>query len=149
MQRNGFRLTLSHEAWMYAVAGALFVTGALWLLFHYFVHVEGAFGPASHPLERWWLRLHGAAAFAMLFLLGTIAVNHAREAWVAQRNRITGSVLATLNALLVATGYLLYYAGAETARETISILHWVIGLGFPPIIVVHVLKGRALRRSAA
>ena len=149
MRRNGFRLTLSHETWMYSVSGALFATGALWLVFHYFVRIEGAFGPAPHVLERWWLRLHGAAAFAMLFLLGTIAVNHARQAWVARRNRVTGTIMASLNALLVVTGYLLYYAGGETSRETVSLLHWVLGLGFPLVIVAHVVKGRALRRNAA
>ncbi len=149
MRRHGFRLTVSHETWMYSIAGALFLTGAIWLVFHYFVRVEGAFGPAPHMLERWWLRLHGAAAFAMLFLLGTIAVTHARQAWAARRNRLTGAIMASLNVLLVLTGYLLYYAGGEISRETISVLHWVLGLGFPLVIIAHVLKGRALRRSVA
>lgn len=133
---------------MYSIAGALFLTGAIWLVFHYFVRIEGAFGPGPHPLERWWLRLHGAAAFAMLFLLGTIAVTHARQAWAAHRNRVTGAIMASLNALLVVTGYLLYYSGGEMSRETISVMHWVLGLGFPLVIIAHVLKGRALRRSA-
>jgi hypothetical protein len=60
------RLSMRHRQWIYWISALLFGSGALWLICHYFVRIEGEFGPAPHPLESWALRVHGAAAMLAL-----------------------------------------------------------------------------------
>jgi len=147
MAENGLRLNRAHEAWLYAVSALLVATGLLWLGFHYLVRGEGQFGPVAHPLESWWLKLHGAASFAWLFLLGSVALWHSWRAWRWRRNRLTGGIFAALNALLAITGYLLYYAGGEQVRSAASITHWTAGIGFPAVLVWHVWGARFSRNG--
>ena len=62
MLREGIRLSRRHQRLLYGICGVLWATGALWLIFHYFLQVSGEFGETPHPLEPWWMRLHGLAA---------------------------------------------------------------------------------------
>jgi hypothetical protein len=81
------------------VAGTVWLSGALWLGLHYFVHTRGEFGPAPNPLGLWWLKLQRAGAVlfgAALFLTGSC--------------------------------YLLYYAGGEDMRAVAPVAHRVVGL---------------------
>ena len=66
------RLGKRHEASVHLCVAALVITGLLWLLFHFFVVVQGEFGEQQHPLEAWWLRLHGFAGMGALLLFGSL-----------------------------------------------------------------------------
>ena len=137
------RLAARHKQWIYWSAACLFATGALWLVFHYFVRVHGEFGETAHPLETWSLRLHGAAAMLCLVLVGTLLPIHVRRGWHQRRNLGPGLLLLLGAALLALTGYGLYYAGGEELRPVISIAHWVIGLAAPLLMIWHIRAGRA------
>lgn len=137
------RLSTGHRQWIYWSAGLLFGSGALWLLCHYFLESHGEFGPTTHPLEPWSLRVHGAAAMLSLVLVGSLLPIHVRRAWHQRRNLLPGVVLFCVVALLTASGYALYYFGGEEARAAISVFHWAIGLGAPALMVWHVTAGRA------
>jgi uncharacterized membrane protein YhaH (DUF805 family) len=130
---------------------ALLLSGTLWLLFHYFATVPGEFGDTRHPLEAWWLRLHGGAAMGFLIVFGTVLPVHVRRAWDLGRNRPTGAMLLCVICALLITGYALYYVGSEEARPWISAIHWAIGLMGVPALVLHVFAGKrtaAGRRAA-
>ena len=142
LQARPVRLARGHRHWVYWIAGPLFLTGALWLAFHFFVQVDGQFGPAPHPLEHWWLRMHGAAAMAALVLVGSLLPIHVRRGWHQRRNLPLGVVLLSTVLLLTLSGYALYYFGGEEARPWISLFHWVIGLAAPVVIAWHVVSGR-------
>jgi hypothetical protein len=136
------------------VAGSfllLLLSGVLWLLFHYFSAVPGELAEARHPLEAWWLRLHGAAAMGFLIVLGTVLPVHARRAWNLRRNRWTGAVVLCAIAAMLITGYALYYAGSEELRPWISGSHWAIGLIAAPALVLHGFIGKqaAARRRTS
>jgi cation transport ATPase len=148
---NSVRLSVRHGRWVAGTSLVLLLSGVLWLLFHYFVAVPGDFGAAAHPLEAWWLRVHGAAAMGFLIVLGTVLPVHARRAWNLRRNRWTGAAVLGVIAALLVTGYALYYAGSEELRPWISGIHWVIGLIAAPTLVLHGLTGRqeAARREAS
>src|ERR1041385_1836374 len=122
------RLGVWHARSIYLTTALLVVSGLLWLGFHYFLRIDGEFGPQPHPLEYWWLRLHGASAMLSLIALGSVMPVHIRRAWALRRNRVTGVAISALLAFLVLTGYALYYFAGGASRGWISIAHWAIGL---------------------
>jgi len=136
------RLSTGHRWWIYWSSAALFATGALWLLFHHFVRTHGQFGETAHPLEIWWLRLHGGCAMLMLIVLGSLLPVHVRRGWHLRKNLLAGWTLGLLALLLIASGYALYYVGNEMTRPWISALHWALGLGAPLVLTWHVWRGR-------
>jgi len=136
------RLSHGHLRWVYATGIALFASGGLWLLFHYFVQVPGELGERPHALEAWWLRVHGAAAMLMLAVLGSLLPIHVRRGWHQRKNLVAGICLSALALLLIISGYALYYFGSEETRPWISVFHWVLGLGAPLLLVWHIVSGR-------
>ena len=85
----------------------LVVSGAIWLVLHFFMVSQGEFGDAHHPLETWMLKLHGAAAMAGLIIYGSLLPIHIRRAWVIRRNIFLGISLVVLMLLLTISGYLI------------------------------------------
>jgi hypothetical protein len=132
---------------LYAVAGGVWLTGGLWLLFHYFIHGQGEFGTTSHPLESWWLTLHGAFAFLSIWTFGVMWATHVVPGWATRRRRPTGIAMTTTVGWLMVSGYLLYYLGGEQSRFVAGLLHWSVGLGAPILFVVHGLRARSIRRA--
>ena len=145
MNAPALRLGGWHQTYLYAVGAILTLSGALWLWFHYFVRVDGDFGPTLHPLEPWWLRIHGLSAAAFMIGFGSVLPGHVRRAWSAARNRVTGTVFFGVMLILTLSGYLLYYVGAESVREVMSIVHWAVGLALPLLAALHVWRGRVWR----
>ncbi|MEO8630420.1 MAG: hypothetical protein ABI612_20325 [Betaproteobacteria bacterium] len=139
------RLSHGHIRWVYWSCALLFSTGALWLVFHYFLQLHGEYGDRPHPLEIWCLRLHGGAAMIVLIVLGSLLPIHIRRGWHQRKNIPAGVTLTTLAVVLIASGYALYYFGGEEARAAISAAHWLIGLTTPLVIVWHIWSGRAQR----
>jgi hypothetical protein len=140
------RLSRSRERLVYGIFGALWASGVAWLVYRYFLRAGSEFGETPHPLEAWWMRLHGLAAFAGLWLLGVLWVTHIVPAWRTQR-RWSGIALASIALLLVLSGYLLYYAGDERLRAFVSLAHWMIGIALAPLLLWHVLRRRTRSRK--
>jgi hypothetical protein len=118
---------------IYYLLAGLYLSGALWLLFHYFLMISGPFGSTPRPLEPWWLRLHGAFAFVATWTLGLLWGIHIVRWWQVGRRRGSGGPLVGIFGFLVVTGYLLYYAGDDLTRNVISTAHWILGLGAAPV----------------
>src|SRR5262245_38299982 len=116
---NLMKLSTGHRRLVYWSGAGLFASGALWLVFHYFVRTQGQFGDTAHPLEIWWLRLHGASAMLVLVVVGSLLPVHMRRGWHQRKNLFAGCVLATLELWLIASGYALYYIeiGRTSGRE--------------------------------
>ena len=70
--RSSVRLGRSRRLALYVVGCGVWTSGALWLLFHYLLVQQGEFGPKISTLEPWWLKLHGAFAFATLWIFGLL-----------------------------------------------------------------------------
>jgi hypothetical protein len=137
------RLEPRFRAALYAVFAVLTVTGAVWLVADW----------RKDPLEPdvWqeiaprMLMLHGGAAMVCLLLLGALVPLHVRRAWRSGRNRLTGPIMMTVNAVLIVTAFGLYYAGSETLRPWASDLHIAVGIILPLALLVHVWLGRRAR----
>lgn len=143
------RLGSLQEGAVYLATAALVISGAVWLVLHYFMVKQGEFGPAPHPAEPWMLRVHGAAAMAALIVYGSLLPIHIRRAWAIRRNIVLGISVICFMLLLTVTGYLLYYAGSEELRPIISAAHWVLGLVVPLLLWWHVASGHGASSKAA
>ncbi len=143
------RLGPDHRRWIHITFALLWLSGALWLGYHYFAQVAGPFGPRPHPLEQWWLRLHGLATMLGLVTLGSVLVHHVRRAWEKRRNRLLGGALVAGFLWLAGTGYALYYFAAGSNQAWLAPMHWVPGLALPLVLVLHVRRARRRNKRRA
>jgi hypothetical protein len=133
------RLEASFRWTVYGVAAALFVTGATWLMAD--ALKDGPSGDAWQEIGANLLMVHGGAAMAMLMVLGALFPLHVRRAWRAQKNRLSGGAMVTLNGLLIATAFGLYYSGSDLMRPWISDAHIAAGFALAALIVIHPFIG--------
>lgn len=128
--------------WVVAAGLVCLASGVLWLLFHEFLQVEGEFGPAAHPLERWWLVLHGGTALVVAWVLGLIWLGHVRRGLQYGRYAVSGVGILLLILFLMLSGWGLYYLGDDDWREWTATAHWVVGLGVAVWLPYHAGFGR-------
>ena len=126
------RLPPTQRRLLYSTLVVLLVSGAYWALIHY----GGAKPYLSEPLL---MKIHGAAAMLALVAIGGLLAFHVPGGWAERRSRPSGSAMLVLCTLLTLTGYLLYYAGAETARDVSSYAHLALGLALPVVLGAHLL----------
>jgi hypothetical protein len=122
------RLHPVYRALLYAVLGALFLSGVLWEA-----------GTARALL----MQIHGAAAMATLVLLGALLARHVPTGWTVRANRVSGVLLLGASLLLVVTGYALYYAGSELVREYAGRVHLWLGIGVAVAFLLHLKRQQA------
>ena len=130
------------QIWLLTISGsALWLSGAGWLLLHYYGQSEGEYGPEMNPAEPWMMIFHGFFLIPALLGIGGTFVAHIPKGWFHLRQRTTGIALCTVLAVLTISGYLLYYAGNEAVREWTGLMHWAIGLAMPAIFGWHYISG--------
>jgi cytochrome c biogenesis protein CcdA len=133
------------QRWAIYIAVALLVVSGLgWLLTAW--PSDAPPSPAARTAAAWFLRAHGIAAYALLIAAGSVLPMHVRLGWGRHHNRRSGSVLIGLMLGLAGTGLWLYY-GPEAGRDTVSTLHWAVGLGLPVWLLLHRLWGLRARRG--
>lgn len=91
------------------------------------------------------MKAHGAFSFWALLLLGVVWRGHVRSRPRRAANRPTGLALCAAMALLVVSGYLLYYVGSLELREASGLVRTARGLGLPAILAWHVRRGAGIR----
>ena len=133
----------------YVVGLGVWTSGALWVFFNYFMRSEGRFGIEDHPLQRWWLVLHGAFSFASLWIFGLIWSAHVVTGWNARWRRGSGGTLVGIIFLLTITGYALYYLTGRDSRSWTSLVHWIIGLGAMAVFLIHWLSRAKPRTNSS
>ena len=142
--RSAAALSPLHRWALMVAGGALWLSGVAWLLLHFYAPIESEFGPEANPLEPWMLTAHGLAMIAALLAIGGLLTAHVMAGWEIRQQRVRGIAIGATVLVLMATGYLLYYAGNQQLRESVSTIHWILGLGSPAIFLWH----RAGRRKA-
>ncbi|PKB14937.1 hypothetical protein B0I00_2539 [Novosphingobium kunmingense] len=138
------------QIWLLSLSGvALWLSGAAWLLLHYYGQQPGEFGPEMNPLEPWMMKLHGLVLIPALLGIGGMLVVHIPKGWAYVHQRIAGIALCAVLGVLIASGYMLYYVGDELVRDWTSMVHWIIGLVLPAVFLWHYLNGLLVRRRKA
>jgi hypothetical protein len=108
------------------VLGALlWISGAAWLVLHIAFAQQTPFGPLPNPWEAPLMRGHGVLAVGGVFLLGWIVGGHTLERWGSARNRLSGLALTGSAALLVASGYALYYTTGSLHEVAFRTHEWL------------------------
>jgi hypothetical protein len=141
------RLDLAHRRSLYAVIAILMFTGICWAILRYFPEAVDVDPRHALGVNAMLMKIHGAAAMLALVLLGTLLPRHVLIGLRGRLNRRTGVSIGVLSIALVATGYLLYYAGGETLREIASDAHLGVGLALPVLLAVHVRRVWRERRA--
>ncbi len=129
---------------LYATVAALVGSGVWWLCVHYAGNVFAAADDLYRlTQEALALKVHGATAFAAMLALGAMSAHHVPRGWRLKRNRVTGSVISAEFALLIVTGYALYYLVSDDTHAPVSVLHWALGLALAPTLIVHMGYSRS------
>ena len=128
---------------LYSLFGVLFTTGICWIVADRLKDPEN--GELWQGIAANMLMIHGGAAMITLVMLGALFPNHITRAWRAQRNRAAGIGMLTINLMLVATAFGLYYLGSETFRPWISDVHIAFGILIPAAFALHIFIGRQSR----
>jgi len=122
------------RAALWSVFAALWGSGCAWLVLHFGFATRTPFGPLPNPWEATVLEIHGLLAVAAVFLVGWIFGSHVLERWAAGRNRKSGLMLGVSAAVLIVSGYMLYYttdrlqAGAAACHEIVGVLGAVFAI---------------------
>lgn len=145
LRRSPRLFSRRREMLVYGVLGGLWLSGAAWLVLHYFLQRSGEFGPQPNPLEPWALKLHGAFAFGALWIGGLLWAVHVVPAWQRGHRWASGIATVALFVILAVSGYLLYYASAESLRAGVTLLHWLLGLAAIVPLLIHVRRRKAAR----
>lgn len=134
------RLKSSFRYSIYAAFAALFLTGASWLVADWQKNIST--DEIWQQTAAYLLMAHGGTAMVTLLLLGALIPVHVLRSWRSGNNLVTGSLMITLNTLLVVTAFGLYYLGSETVRPWMSWIHLVVGFCVPLLFTLHVFLGR-------
>ena len=106
------------------------ITGLMYLLGHQFQIQRSTLG--THSI----LAAHGIAAMLATLALGSVMSFHIKAGYKSRKQLWSGfSQLGFLFALLI-TGGMLYY-GPEEIRDTAIDTHWIMGLMFAVIFLLH------------
>ena len=140
------RLDLRFRYALYGAFSVLVLSGAVWLVADRLK--DSPDGELWQSISANLLMLHGGAAMGTLMLLGALVPVHLLRAWRAKKNRLTGSITAGLNAILIVTAFCLYYLGGEQLRPIISNFHIIAGFVLPAMLAFHIYLGRQRSKAA-
>ena len=77
-------LSRTRRRTLYGISVGVWVTGAVWLVYHYFVRSIDQFGfENAHPHQQWWLVAHAAFGCWALWMFGVLWPGHVKADEVA------------------------------------------------------------------
>jgi len=130
------------RATILTVCTLLWLTGVLWLVAHWFFPARNEFGALPNTWEAPLMRLHGLIAVAAVFAFGWVGAGHILARWSAARNRLSGLWLLGCAAVLVVSGYALYYSTERLHAVAAGVHEW-LGLVAIFAALAHWLRIRA------
>jgi hypothetical protein len=139
---GALRMTAGLRAVVFSVCALLWTSGIAWLVVHLMFEPRNEFGALPHPWEATLMRLHGLAAVAGVFLLGWLGAGHVLERWRRARNRTSGWLLVGCAAVLVFSGYALYYSVGPVHAGSAWVHEW-LGAATLIVALVHWLRIRS------
>ena len=146
-ERGPLKLPKYRRWTIYFISFGVWLTGAVWLIYHYYLWTEGKFGHVRHPLEAWWLKAHGLFSFWSVWAFGLLWSVHIIRGWNANWRRWSGTAIAVATFVLIITGYMLYYVDGKGWRAGTSLVHWILGLAALVVFLFHWLSKGMPKRA--
>ena len=109
------------------------ITGIMYLLGHQFQIQRSTLG--THSI----LAAHGIAAMLATLALGSVLPFHIKAGYKSKKKRWSGCSQLSFLAVLLVTSALLYY-GPEQIRDITIDVHWMTGLLFFAIFLLHAFQ---------
>ena len=109
------------------------ISGTLYLIGHEFQIQRTMFG------SRYILAAHGIFAIVATLALGSVLSFHLKAGIQSKKKWLSGFSQLSFLATLLTTGALLYYGPAEI-RDGVVITHWISGLIFFAIFLLHAVR---------
>ena len=109
------------------------ITGLIYLVGHEFQIQRHTLG--SHNI----LVAHGVAAMLATLAIGSVLPFHIKAGYKSKCKWLSGFGQLTFLAVLLVSGALLYY-GPEEIRDGVIEVHWIVGLLFFAIFMLHVFQ---------
>jgi hypothetical protein len=135
---------------VYGMFGTLWLSGCVWLVLNQYFESRGPFGRTPHPWEPAILLVHGVAAILSMYVFGWISARHVRRWWAARMRRVSGGILAAGFALLVLSGFALFFVSDDEWQHVAAAAHDVAGLAITGFAIQHwFFSRRRDMRSAA
>jgi cytosine/uracil/thiamine/allantoin permease len=106
------------------------LTGTAYLLGHEFQIQRTLLG--THAVLAW----HGVAAILASIALGSILPFHLKAGLKSKRKLVSGLCQLGFLVVLLISGALLYY-GSEEIRDLVVLTHWLVGVAFFAIFLLH------------
>jgi hypothetical protein len=129
------------------VSAALWLSGMIWMLLHYFFQVTTEFGNTPSTWEPFTIRIHGILALLAVFMLGWIGGTHVTIRWRQVRTHVHGLILLITCIVLTLSGYALYYVVDDAPRHVVGVTHEIIGALVIVIALIHWRKRAVADRS--
>ncbi|MBU3540872.1 hypothetical protein [Polynucleobacter sp. UB-Tiil-W10] len=125
---------MPHWQRMFVIYGmaACSITGLMYLLGHQFQIQRSALG--AHSI----LAAHGIAAILATLALGSVLPFHLKAGYKSKKQWWSGFSQLGFLAVLLISGALLYY-GPEEIRDGVINIHWIVGLLFFFVFLLHTL----------
>lgn len=120
----------------WTVAG-LMLSGAAWLMARHVFASETEFGSQLPSWAARVLALHGGFAMLSLVAIGAWLPSHVVPRLRRSKGLASGASQLGLLAVLVVTGFGLYYVADELTRPAWSVVHWIAGLLLAILLLVH------------
>jgi len=109
------------------------ITGVMYLLGHQLQIQRSTLG--THSI----LAAHGIAAMLATLAIGSVLPFHIKAGYKSRKQLWSGFSQLGFLAVLLVSGALLYYGPEETRDWTVD-THWITGLLFTAIFVIHAFK---------
>jgi hypothetical protein len=132
----------AQRAAIYVIVGSLWISGCAWLWLDQFAAQRGPFGKTPHPLEPPLLLAHGVAGVASLYLFGWIGARHALRWWAGGLRRASGGWLAAVAAVLIVSGFALFFVSSDAWQRYCAGTHDVLGIAITVFAIQHWFFGR-------
>ena len=134
------RLKTSFRYAIYAAFAVLVLTGVGWFVADW--KKDASTDEIWQQIAANMLMVHGGSAMVALMMLGALIPLHLLRSWRAKKNRVSGTVMATFNTVLIVTAFGLYYLGSETVRPWMSWIHIGAGVSLALMFPLHIILGR-------
>ena len=122
---------------VYAILGALWLSGCAWLVLNQFFESKGPFGVTPHPWEGAILTLHGILAIMSMYLFGWLTARHLLVRWPERSRRLSGATLAASFVVLAVSGFALFFVSGDRWQRPAALAHDVLGLGILALAIQH------------